>query len=376
MSNVSDSANSIPTASELAKNTASVAKQHYKFAVSNVRHFVHNRSKSFWIVLGLVVVLISGFLLYRWYVNRRWRLRYVDCAGCYLRFRNRIASVNEKEPIPAMRLTRSRGGFTYSMWMYVSKWYGDSSGKWKNVYYRGKEVDPSTCTLQWDSLPRQNPGIWLSDDQNNLRVVVGTKVIMPEETKECLKQTNNNLIFTPTNTKKYVIQDGENLDMIAKMYKTTTDRLRALNELGPNEAIQTGESLIVPNNSTTDAATSKCSPASIIKPLTSMDLLEYADIQNFPIGHWFHLVAVVTKQRIELYMNGKLVKTSVFVGIYEDDCTNRGFFSVGHPMTGRIANFRFMPHPLPFQMIQYLYKTEGRQSFKTHKDPMRENENF
>lgn len=335
MSNASDSADSIPTASDLAKSTASVAKQHYKFAVSNVRHFVEDRSKSFWIVLGLVVALISGFLLYRWYVNRRWRLRYVDCAGCYLRFRNRIASVNEKEPIPAMRLTRSRGGFTYSMWIYVSKWYGDSSGKWKNIYYRGQEVDPSACTLQWDSLPRQNPGIWLSDDQNNLRVVVGTKVTMPEETKECLVKENqntasaNNLTFTPVNT-----------------------------------------------NSPTDAATSKCAPTTLVKPLTSMDLLEYADIQNFPIGHWFHLVAVVTKQRIELYMNGKLVKTSVFVGIYEDDCTNRGFFSVGHPMTGRIANFRFMPHPLPFQMIQYLYTTEGRQSFKTHKDPMRENENF
>lgn len=385
MSDVSDSADSIPTASDLAKSTASVAKQHYKFAVSNVRHFVENRSKSFWIVLGLVVVLITGFLLYRWYVNRRWRLRYIDCAGCYLRFRNRIASVNEKEPIPAMRLTRSRGGFTYSMWLYVSKWYGDSSGKWKNVYYRGKEVDPTACTLQWDSIPRQNPGIWLSDDQNNLRVVVGTKVMMPEETKACLVEENqnaansNNLAFAPTNTSVYTVKDGETLGGIAQKYNTTEDELMNLNSSSITKAddeIQSGQRIFVPKSSATDAATPKCAPSSLIKPLTSMDLLEYADIQNFPIGHWFHLVAVVTKQRIELYMNGKLVKTSVFVGVYEDDCTNRGFFSVGHPMTGRIANFRFMPHPLPFQMIQYLYATEGRQSFKTYKDPMRENENF
>ena len=200
-------------------------------------------------------------------------------------------------------------------------------------------------------------------------------------TKKCLLEENSassNLTFTPVNTSVYIVKAGDKLSEIAQKYNTTVDELMNLNSSTIQDVnkILVRQRIVVPKSSPKDAVTSKCSRDSLIKPLTSMDLLEYADIQNFPIGHWFHLVAVVTKQRIELYMNGKLVKTSVFVGVYEDDCTNRGFFSVGHPMTGRIANFRFMPHPLPFQMIQYLYATEGRQSFKTYKDPMRENENF
>ena len=329
-----------PTATELANQTATLAKQHYAYAVTNVRQFVEDRSLSFWIVLGIVLVSIGGWLLYRWYVTRRWRLRYVDCAGCYLRFRDTIASVNEKEPIPARRLTRSRGGFSYSMWLYVAKWYGDSSGKWKNLYYRGDQVDPSACTLQWDSLPRQNPGIWLSDDQNNLRVVVGTKVVMPETTKDCL-----------------VKEQGERHGGMAGALDGAFTPVKETQKKGGGDADET------------------CAPASIVKPLTSMDLLEYADIRDFPIGRWFHLVVVVTPQRIELYLDGKLVKTSVFVGVYEDDCTKRGFFSVGHPMTGRLANFRFMPHPLPYQMIKYLYTNEGRRPFLAQPDPMRDDDN-
>ena len=122
------------------------------------------------------------------------------------------------------------------MWLYVAKWYGDSSGKWKNLYYRGDQVDPSACTLQWDSLPRQNPGIWLSDDQNNLRVVVGTKVVMPETTKDCL-----------------VKEQGEAEGALDGAFTPVKETQAAAG--GSDE----------------DAT---CAPASLIQPLTSMDLLE------------------------------------------------------------------------------------------------------
>jgi hypothetical protein len=217
------------------------------------------------------------------------------------------------------------------VWIYVAKWYGDSAGKWKNLYYRGTGVNVSaaTCSLEWDSLPRQNPGIWFSDDQNNMRVVVGTKVTMPKNAASCLKDHSKNptLEFEDANATK------------------PTQRTEDTCDLGSQEKY------------------------------VEMDLLEYADLNDFPIGEWFHFVMVVTPQRIELYQDAKLVQTTVFVGRYADDCTTRGFFSVGHPITGRISNFRFMPQPLPIQMIEYLYKTEGAQAFKKQKDPMREWDN-
>lgn len=318
-----------PTATGLANQTTALAKQHYQYAVTNVRQYVGTRSSAFWIVLGILVVVFGGWFLYRWYVLRRWRRRYVDCPGCYLRFRDTIASVTDKRPIPARHLPRSRGGFTYTVWIYVAKWYGASSGKWKNLYYRGQEVntEDQTCALSWDSVPRQNPGIWFSDDQNNLRVVVGTKVGLTKTASECLKSQTKDTAL------KFADQATEPAD-----------------------------------------PKSKCDLRSE-EQYVDMELLEHADIDDFPVGHWFHLTVVVTPQRMELYMNAKLVKTTVFTGRYEDDCTRRGFLTVGNPITGRIANLRYMPHPLPYQMIEYVYKTERAQAFRARTDPMKEWDN-
>ena len=108
--------------------------------------------------------------------------------------------------------------------------------------------------------------------------------------------------------------------------------------------------------------------------MTNTDLLEYAEITDFPIGEWFQLLFVVTQKRLELYLNGKLVNTTVFVGEYRNMCNseNGHFASTGHTFRGRMLNFRYMPHALPYQMVRRVYDYESKNRLLRLHDPMDE----
>jgi len=285
----------------------------------NIEHassFVKTRSKTFWIVLAMAMVVLIGSLLYEWWrVSALWK-RYINCPGCYARFHNKIADCSEKRPVLRKHLTKPQNGYTYSMWMYVVDWYDVSFGRWKSVYYRGKKLERKNggnCSVTWDSIAEQQPGVWLSDTHNNLRVAVTTTLHLP---KDCLGEAS----------------EGESAE--------------------------------------SDGDTSSTSGNT-----KEMHILEYAEITDFPIGEWFQLLFVVTSRRLELYLNGKLVNTSVFTGEYSDNmCSteNGHFASTGHTFRGRVLNFRYMPHSLPYQMIQKLYHYESKNRLLKLHDPMDE----
>jgi hypothetical protein len=314
--------------SSLSDSGASVAaadsmRDQMHYSLTNVKQFVKTRSVPFWIVIGIALVTLMVVLIRGWWTERNLWSRYIDCGGCYIRFRNVISDSTDKRPAKYQNLPKPQNGYTYSMWLYVADWYNSSGySKWKSVYYRGPPVDrrnKKTCDVTWDSIPEQQPGIWMSDTQNNLRVVITTNVSFPAE----------------------CVGGGTTTD-------TTTE---------------------------TKTPPSQCSTAS--KKTKIMNILEYADINDFPIGQWFQLVVVVTHQRLELYLNGKLVTTTVFVGQFRSTCdTEDGHFgSTGTTFKGRLMNFRYMPLILPYQMIRMLYETESRNPLLARRDPMKELDN-
>ena len=279
--------------------------------------FVQNRSKTFWMVLGTGLIIMIGLLVYEWWKESALWKRYINGPGCYVRFHNQIADCSDKRPIQRKRLTKPQNGYTYSMWLYVVDWYrGNSFGKWKSVYYRGVQLDRSnqSCGVSWDSIAKQQPGVWLSDTHNNIRVAVTTSVNLPAK---CL--------------------NGSGSD-------------------------------------TTTTSYGQCKDSSTDVDMKNMHLLEFAEISNFPIGEWFQLLFVVNKKRLELYLNGRLVKTTVFVGEYRNVCDkeNGHFASTGNTFRGRMVNFRYMPHILPYQMVQKLHKYESQNKLLKLRDPMDE----
>ena len=302
-------------------STKSTLQNNMKYNLSNVKMFVENRSVAFWISLAIVVSVFLGLIIYEWYkVYRLWN-KYIDCGACYIRFKNTISSGIDRRPTSHNLLVKPQDGYTYSMWLYVVDWYNSpSSGKWKNVYLRGPPIPRNArkkgCSISWDSIPRQQPGIWFMPKFNNIRVVVSTKVSSPAG---CLS--------------------GEGADNsvtnIQQCGRTTTENTDVIN------------------------------------------ILEYADLDDFPIGKWFQLLIVVNNQKVELYLNGELVTTKMFVGTYHSMCdTENGHFSL--PTTGyngRIMNFRYMPHTIPQQMIRVLYDYEKNLPSLQRKHPMNDLDN-
>jgi len=108
--------------------------------------------------------------------------------------------------------------------------------------------------------------------------------------------------------------------------------------------------------------------ATVSVPTANTNILEYADLNNVPIGKWFQLTATVMNRHLELYLNGELTQTTILRGtpVFNN---NDGQFVASSPFNGRLANFRYMPHSLPIQAIRELYEKESKLSFLRIKNP-------
>lgn len=311
------------TENETMNKISDIANQ----SLEKITNFTANRSITFWIVLSAVIVILIILSVYIYISLRRNFVKYVDCADCYLRFDNFVANPIGKQPTSYTHLGEAEE-YSYSMWLYIADWYHQYN-KWKNVFYKGSAISSACSNISWDMIPDQNPGIWLSDIQNNLRIVIKTSISIPSA---CLNNAGLAGLTTTTDTQ----QDG-------------------------------GSSVSFSNK------LSKC----LNKPhldKTSISILEYAEIKNIPIGKWFQIIIVLRKQRLELYLNGKLHITKMLMGMPVPNNSD-GYFSAVNPYLGRISNFRYMPHYIPYQIVKMIYDKETNMSFKYEKDPMNEIEN-
>jgi len=309
------------TFTHAANQLAEAVHTHATHALANVKSFIVTRSITFWIVFGLTLAVLLGILIYYLVIFYRYWNRYINCSGCYIRYADQNANVIERTPIESRLLIQPQNGYTYSMWLYLANWYNAKGyNNWKPVYCRA--AIPEGCgQLTWDTVPYQQPGIWLEPTVNNLRVVVTTGAYVP---KPCGS--------SPSDDGTGAVTSGSGANGCA------------LQELSDT-------------------------------PLNNKHILEYVDLNNIPIGQWFNLCIVVTTSRVELYLNGKLAKTHVLVGNCEfnnESCTTEeGHFAPGNVhFTARMSNFRYMPLAVPTQMVQVLYDEELRNPVLGYANPL------
>ena len=275
-------------------------------------------SLKFWIIGGIAVLVVVVVLVVRKFRVRARERRFLRCAGCFHKFKNMVVNCSGKRPIVHHSLPRpsSNRSCTYSVWLNVQNWYHNYA-KWKNIFYKGAPISTECSTsLTWDRIVDQFPGLWFGDIQNNLRVAVVTAVDVPAH---CLAGGAG---------------AGAAALRIAKNAGDDADMLRCAR------------------------TRSKRAPSQQIK------ILEYGELTDVPIGEWFMFTVVLTSRRMELYLDGKLWVTKVFLGtpVYNDE---NGFFAAGNAYAGTLSNFRYLPHSLPSFMVEHLYKKERAQSFRT-----------
>jgi len=188
--------------------------------------------------------------------------------------------------------------------------------RWKSIFYKGTPVNENcSATLAWDRILDQCPGLWFGDVQNNLRVAVVTSIDLPTN---CIAQSGKR----NRDGSQHVVGDDRN------------DKLLNC----ANKAVRT-------------------------ESRQAVKILEYAEAENIPIGEWFMFTTVMTSRRVELYINGKLWVTKVFIGspVYNNQ---NGYFGTGATYSGSLTNFRYLPHSLPSFMVEHLYNMEASQSFR------------
>lgn len=295
-----------PSFTNAASQAVQATKQHVEHAWQHVKTFMQTRSITFWIVFSVAILTLLGVIIY--YVCTYYYLwyRYIAGGGSYHRYLFINADIVDRRPVDYHYLTQPTNGYTYSMWLYVANWYSNQSfDKWKVVYCRAAEDElvKSKCPNlkpTWNTVPDQQPGIWLGNTRNFLRVVVTTQA--------------------------------------------------KVNGCGSGSAFNDGTAScinIINNEPQTET-------------IGGTSLLEYADLTDIPIGKWFHLVVVVSPQRMELYLDGQLVVTHVFLGSCDfTTCDpNNGYFAPNVRYQARLTNFRYMPLALPVQMVRVLHDAE------------------
>lgn len=299
---------SAPSFTHAASQAVQATQEHVQYAWNNVKSFVQTRSITFWIVFGVAMLTLLGLIVYYLCVYHYLWYRYIDGAGSYQRYLQINADICDRRSVLYQNLTQPTNGYTYSMWLYVANWYSQQSyNKWKIVYCRAERDDLypkcKATNVSWNTVPNQQPGVWLGKSRNFLRVVVTTQVA-----------------FSGCGDSKTI----------------------------PSALGSSGGATCLDISNGTDT------------PDSSTALLEYADLEDIPIGEWFQVVVVVTAKRMELYLNGQLAQTYVFVGScdFTTCTTNDGYFAPNVRYQARMTNFRYMPLALPVQMVRVLHDAE------------------
>lgn len=289
------------------------------------KRFVADRSKTFWIALGIFLAIFIAIGVTNYVrARQRWK-RYVECGSCLLRFKNRIINLAGQRPLSSRLLPAPKAGndFTYTMWLYVADWYTHYN-KWKSVFCKSPTFPTGCSSLAWNMVGEQCPGIWMADKVNNMRFVVQTNVSVPTT---CLY---GDLSSSSSSGKS---EKGKSVEQ-------SSDLTNCIRE---NQGY----------------------------PTEQTPMLEYADLEDFPIGRWFHITLIVREGVLELYRDAKLVSTTTLIGTPNMNM-GMGRFGAINPFSGRMAYFRYMDVAVPLPVLREMYGYEKIQSFHRDPDPMQE----
>lgn len=83
--------------------------------------------------------------------------------------------------------------------------------------------------------------------------------------------------------------------------------------------------------------------------------IEYVAIENVPINKYFCLTIVCDKNKLEVYINGNLVRTSLFIGSINYNFDN-GYLGISNSFSGYISDFYYYPYSLLPDEIKFLTK--------------------
>lgn len=262
---------------------------------------------SIWIVLAIIILFIL-FGIYTLVKRHIYFNKYIGCNLCHKEFLNTPVSSIDSRKISGSLLEGPTHDLerAYSIWIYVKDHYHPQDPNTdKHVFSHGQTEFDTPYRNEPGMGPQGigSPSLLLSKDKNDLQFSIPTR----KYTTNCDSDNGN----------------GHDISAEAEEEEIETET----GTFGEYE--------------------------------DDSPLLEVVNVENIPIGSWFHVVVNVYKQQLEIYIDGKLRNSTVLEGhaIYFDDDI---LFCQHTQFSGYIGNFRYMPHILPTKAVEMLYKHDKR----------------
>jgi hypothetical protein len=193
-------------------------------------------------------------------------------------------------------LSTSGREFTYSFWMFARDW-GTNYGLPKCLLYRGKG-SPTQSGSTDDGVAA--PSVWLYPKENRLMIRVSTF-------------------------------KGDDYD-----------------------------TSIYPDYDTTDDGYTKVNPRTWNRDQAKQwfDTKYTCDIENIPLQRWVNVSIVLWDRTLDVYINGKLVRSCILPGVVVHDSSNLGkiYVGPGETVNGYISRFKYYKRAITPTEAYKLYK--------------------
>uniref|UniRef100_A0A6C0J0C7 LamG-like jellyroll fold domain-containing protein n=1 Tax=viral metagenome TaxID=1070528 RepID=A0A6C0J0C7_9ZZZZ len=305
----------------------------------------------------ILIVCVLLFFLYKKYQNI---VKKQTLEPIYIRkpLNAKKSSVHHNKLIP---LPNDGIGYTTSVWLYIDDW-DYKYGEWKHVMHKG---DKNGNSVQ--------PGIWLHPTQNQLHVRFDRKnrrqkyKFHKNKVYDSILDNNLSNKIEHTNldkTKAWCDNNdtchgftfegknmGDNSYVKVAKFPSITDHnsLKNVNSNLVREAHSQGLQIGTMEKQYKYESMNPSRNDNMIKDTTLSN-----NINNVPLGRWFHLAVVVNSQSTEIYIDGSLKST---VTIKNDIKQNNGHLWVTQNggFSGMINQLRYHNTSLNHHQIRQLY---------------------
>ena len=307
--------------------------------VSNAQAIQNNKPTFYSLIFIAVVVLI--IMLYRKYksIVEKERMEPV--------FIRNVKKAEERIQVSDDLIPAPNGGsaFTYSVWLYVNNW-SKSLNKYKHVFSKGDMDFKSTA-----------PGVWMLPNINSIAILMDT-VDRSKGSENIVEQKNKvPTNFTETGVKGSKIPNQTSCT--CKGFLSVDDTAQQATYLN-----DTKECFIYPapkELESSDVATTwtkKNVNNGTMDPRINKEIINDDNnciiVENIPLQRWFHLVIVANETALEVYVDGKLYKTSVLKSLPKTN-SQPLFVNLEGGFDGMINELRYYPYALKYLDVYSMY---------------------
>jgi hypothetical protein len=242
-------------------------------------------------------------------------------------------------------IPKSRNGYatTYVVWLKVNDYDYDIT-RAKHIFHIGDRDMNVT-----------GPGVWFSPRANNIiiKFSLENEELQPRFTDGKIgKSKANEKCQFP-----YKVNDWTELDMIKPsnieknaLIRSCEDTKDSNSEYGYCATKLDSSGFVKPGNY------GSCGEKTMdVNKNTGLLNYEMCDVNNVPVNRWFLLSISIEDESVEIYIDGKLVKTCVLSSrpIYNEGDL---YVSIDGGFKGMLSSFRIFPYIIPPQKLQHLYR--------------------